>query len=154
MRYYLILFTLSGLIFHLNAQEVISSQGDSYSQVNGSIDFTIGEVVTNTLAGDNGYLTQGFHQSTLMVSEVLGYQEYEISIFPNPSINVLFIKSGEFEDVDYTLYDAKGKIVLKNRLRGPQTQIQVHELGVGVYSLILQNESSILKSFKIIKSLN
>ncbi|WP_370087323.1 T9SS type A sorting domain-containing protein [Ekhidna sp.] len=154
MRYSLIILTLGVLASVVNAQEVISSQGDSYSQVNGSIDFTIGEVVTNTLTGDNGYLTQGFHQSTLTISEVLGYQEHEISIFPNPSMNVLYINSSEFKDVDYTLYDSKGKIVLQSRLSESQTQIQVHELGAGVYSLILRSESSILKSFKIIKSNN
>ena len=44
-------------------QEVISSQGDSYSNASGSVDFTIGEVVIATGTDGNNDLTQGFHQT-------------------------------------------------------------------------------------------
>ena len=39
----------------LSAQEVISSQGDSYSNVNNTLDFTIGEPVVETVT-DGGFL--------------------------------------------------------------------------------------------------
>ncbi|MDB4769189.1 hypothetical protein OAG16_03825 [Saprospiraceae bacterium] len=47
----LVLFSLlaTGTV---SAQEVVSSQGDSYSNGSGSIDFTLGEVVIAT--GTNG----------------------------------------------------------------------------------------------------
>lgn len=48
--------------FSLTAQEVISTQGDSYTNSNGTIDFTIGETVINTFTNGNTTLTQGFHQ--------------------------------------------------------------------------------------------
>jgi len=44
-------------------QEVVSTQGDSYTNASGSIDFTIGEVVINTGTGGTNDLTQGFHQT-------------------------------------------------------------------------------------------
>ena len=44
------------------AQQVISSAGETYSNINGSIAFTIGEVVIFTGTNGTTNLTQGFHQ--------------------------------------------------------------------------------------------
>ena len=49
--------------FASTAQEVVSTQGDSYSNTSGSIDFTVGEVVINTGTDGTNDLTQGFHQT-------------------------------------------------------------------------------------------
>ena len=59
-RHTLVLFSLlaTGTV---SAQEVVSSQGDSYS--NGSIDFTLGEVIIATGTDGTNDLTQGFHQT-------------------------------------------------------------------------------------------
>lgn len=42
-----VLFSLIATI-SVSAQEVVSTQGDSYTNASGSIDFTIGEVIINT----------------------------------------------------------------------------------------------------------
>jgi hypothetical protein len=54
-----------------SSQEVVSAQGDSYSNTSGSIDFTIGEVVINTGTDGNNDITQGFHQTNLATSSSL-----------------------------------------------------------------------------------
>ncbi|WP_424964070.1 T9SS type A sorting domain-containing protein [Ekhidna sp.] len=154
-KQFLILITCGIWAFDLSAQLTISSQGDSYTSEGATIDFTLGELVIHSIYGERGYVTQGFHQSTLSVTEgALGSQQaHEIDVFPNPSVNVLYIKSSDYEHVTFRLYDSQGKIILQNKLTGPQTQVQIHELGAGMYSLILQSGSSIIKSFKLIKSL-
>jgi hypothetical protein len=55
---FLLLSTLA-----VSAQEVVVTQGDSYSNASGNIDFTIGEVIINTETDGNNDLTQGFHQT-------------------------------------------------------------------------------------------
>jgi hypothetical protein len=57
------LFATFVAAFAASAQEVFSSQGEAYSNANGSIDFTIGEVVINTGTDGTNDLTQGFHQT-------------------------------------------------------------------------------------------
>ena len=42
------LFATFVAAFAASAQEVVSSQGETYSNANGSIDFTVGEVIVNT----------------------------------------------------------------------------------------------------------
>jgi len=67
------------------SQEVISSQGDSYSNASGSVDFTIGEVVIDTGSDVNNEITQGFHQTNW---NFLGLDDHnpsvEVSVYPNP----------------------------------------------------------------------
>ncbi|MEJ6776930.1 MAG: plastocyanin/azurin family copper-binding protein, partial [Crocinitomicaceae bacterium] len=64
MNYRNILFLLT-LFFYtsLSAQDVISTQGDSYVNPYANIDFTIGESVISTFSNSNISITQGFHQT-------------------------------------------------------------------------------------------
>ena len=136
----------------LSAQEVVSTQGDSYSNASGSIDFTIGEVVINTGTDGTNDLTQGFHQTNW---NFLGVEDnapnYEAIIYPNPTEDALNIRTSAFENVTYTLYDAQGKLVMQDKLSAEQTPIQVSQLAPGSYSITLNNETQILKTFKLIK---
>ncbi len=137
----------------LTAQEVVSTQGDSYSTANGNIDFTIGEVIINTATDGTNTLTQGFHQTNW---NFVGLEDhspgYEVTIFPNPSSDVLNVQAAMFENVSYSLYDAQGKLVLQNLLSAELTPINVNDLPVGSYSLTLATEANILKTFKLIKN--
>ena len=147
-------------VFSVSAQEVVSTQGDSYSNASGSIDFTLGEVVIVTGTDGNNDLTQGFHQTNWNFLGVEDFApDYEASIFPNPTSDVLNIRTSSFENVTYTLYDAQGKLVMQNILSAEQTPIQVSELAPGAYSLELIFEegskgslsSPKRKTFKLIK---
>jgi hypothetical protein len=146
-----VLFSLFTTIT-LSAQEVVSTQGDSYSNTSGSIDFTIGEVVINTGTDGTKDLTQGFHQTNW---NFLGLEDhvpnYEAIIFPNPTEDVLNIRTSTFENVMYTLFDVMGKLVLQDVLSAEQTPIQVSQLAPGAYSLTLNNDTQNLKTFKLIK---
>ena len=148
----LLLFGALTLSLNSLGQDVVSTQGDSYTNANGSIDFTIGEVVINTVTDGTNDLTQGFHQTNW---NFLGVEDfapnYEAIIFPNPTEDVLNIRTSAFENVTYTLYDAQGKLVMQDKLSAEQTPIQVSQLAPGSYSITLNNETQILKTFKLIK---
>jgi hypothetical protein len=151
-KHTLVLFSLFASI-SVSAQEVIATQGDSYSNATGGIDFTIGEVIINTGTDGTNDLTQGFHQTNW---NFVGLEDhapnYEAIIFPNPTEDVLNIRTSTFENVTYTLYDAQGKLVMQNILSAEQTPIQVSQLAPGSYSLTLNNETQNLKTFKLIKT--
>ena len=136
----------------VSAQEVVATQGDSYTNSSGSIDFTIGEVVINTGSDGSNDLTQGFHQTNWnFVSTEDHVPSYEATIFPNPTSEILTIRTSSFENVTYTLYDARGKLVIQDKLSSAQTPIQVSQLAPGAYSLILNNDAQKLKTFRLIK---
>jgi len=137
----------------VSAQEVLSTQGDSYSSASANINFTIGEVVINTETNGANELTQGFHQTNW---NLVGLEDhslgFEAIIFPNPTSEVLNIRTIAFENVTYTLYDSKGKLILEDYLSGEQTPIQVSDLAPGSYSIILNNHKRHLKTFRLIKT--
>ena len=136
----------------VSAQEVVATQGDSYTKSSGSIDFTIGEVVINTGTDGSNDLTQGFHQTNWNFVSIEDHvPSYEAIIFPNPTSEVLTIRTSTFENVTYTLYDARGKLVIQDKLSSLQTPIQVSQLAPGAYSLILNNHVQNLKTFQLIK---
>ena len=136
----------------VTAQEVIATQGDSYSNTSGSIDFTVGEVVINTGTDGSNSITQGFHQSNWKFVGVEDHApNYEVSIFPNPTEEVLNIKTSKFENVKYTMYDTQGKLVLQGKLSAEQTTIQVRKIAAGSYSLVLNTGKQILKTYRLIK---
>jgi hypothetical protein len=146
-----LLSLLSTLVF--TAQEVVSTQGDSYSNASANINFTIGEAVINTGTNGTNELTQGFHQTNWNLVRLEDHSpSFEAAIFPNPTTEVLNIRTSTFENVIYTVYDTKGKLILQDKLSAEQTPIQVSELAPGSYSIILNNHKRNLKTFKLIKT--
>ena len=143
------------IFFTINvfAQQVISSQGDSYADSSAAIDFTIGEVVTFTGTSVENNLTQGFHQTNWgFVSIEDHLPTYQAIIYPNPTEDFLNIKASLYEDVNYALYDEMGKLILQGLLSGEQTAFEVSPLATGRYSLVLSNSKENLKTFNIIKT--
>lgn len=141
------------LITGVWSQEVISSQGDSYTNSSGSLDFTIGESVTFTGSDGTNDLTQGFHQSNwsfVGVDDQL--PEIIISVFPNPMEETLVISTEEFDNVNYKMIDASGRIVRENKLTETNTNISVGELSPGNYQIVLFENERQTKTFKLIKN--
>lgn len=152
MKLIIILFSFLSVLV-ISAQEVVSSQGESYASGNGKLDFTIGEVVIETATDGSTKLTQGFHQSKWAVVGIKDHKpSFEAVIFPNPIATTLNIRTSDFKDVSYAMYDVQGRLVAKDKLDGEQTSISVSELAQGSYSLILKNGSKILKTVNLIKS--
>jgi hypothetical protein len=137
----------------LSAQEVVSTQGDSYSSGVANIDFTIGEVVIDTGTDGSNDLTQGFHQTNWTFVSVQDHvSNYEVDVYPNPTQDLLKIQTGDYNNVSYTLFDSQGRIVLQNQLISDLTTIQVAHLATGTYTLRLNNKEENLKTFTLIKT--
>ena len=71
------------------------------------------------------------------------------SVFPNPSADLLKIKSEEYLiDKPFKLYNINGQIVLNGKLNGLTTQLNISELIPGIYLLVVENS----KRERIIKN--
>ena len=149
----LLLLGLLTIINSVHSQEVVSTQGETYSSPNAIIDFTVGEVVINTFSDGTNNITQGFHQTNWNFVGLENHTpSFEAIIFPNPTSEVLNIRASAFENVIYTLYDAQGKLIVKDKLTAEQTLIPVSQLATGSYSITLNNPTQNLKTFKLIKT--
>ncbi len=143
----LILTNLTGF-----TQEVIATQGDSYSNENASVDFTIGEVVINTLTDGVNDVTQGFLQTNWNFVDMVDHTpNFEVVIFPNPAEDILNIQTNSFENITYSIYDALGKLILQDKLQAELTPIPTSNLASGFYTVTLNEEGRNLKTFKLAK---
>ncbi len=136
------------------AQEVVSTQGDSYYTGSASMDFTIGEPVISTGSDGTHDITQGFHQTNWNFAGLEDLApEMDATIYPNPTIDVLNILTKQFEGVSYTLTNANGQIVQRDELSEEITSVDVQGLAPGNYSVTLfdRNQNK-LKTFKLIKN--
>jgi len=136
------------------SQEVISSQGDTYTGASGVVDFTLGEVVINTVSTANNDVTQGFHQTYWNFAGVENLDpDFEASVYPNPMETQLTVTVANYTSVRYEMFDASGKIVCSANLTDEITQIEVIDFAPGSYQLsLIGQDDQILKNFKLIKT--
>lgn len=149
---FILLIRPSGLV----AQEVVATDGDHFINSSGSISYTIGEPVTETYSGTSTILTQGFQQSSLVVTGIFepGGINYEITAYPNPAIEFVTVKVSSIEtpDMQYLLYDSNGRLLLRGLINDTETDIPFANYIPAEYILkILQNKTELI-SFKIIKT--
>lgn len=141
------------------SKQVIGSSGTQLTNGNYTINFTVGEAIVGNI--ENGEaIHQGFwaalnEDNTLTVETLVGSEE-ELSVFPNPVVNVLQVKFKLQDAQNYStqLYDLNGKQIfnLKPIVQGQIVQMNISHLSQGMYLLVVSDKTSNYnKSFKIIK---
>ena len=148
------IFALSGMVLQVNAQEVISSAGEHASVQNIQISWTLGETVIETITGDGNILTQGFHQTKLVLTPVLSFpHNYKISVFPNPVSEEVFIQlqGSQMLNTVAGLYTLHGEMVKQVKITDEKTAMNVLELPNGSYLLKISEGAKPLETFKLVK---
>jgi hypothetical protein len=74
-----------------------------------------------------------------------------ISVFPNPSNNLLTLQTDATDHKTYQLIDFKGNIIESKRIVSGTTPINIGHLPVAIYMLNILHENKIVQSFKITK---
>ena len=139
------------------SQEAIPASGGNASGLGGTLSFTVGQLVYTSNSGSNGSVAEGVQQPYEIYTTV-GIEITNISLdfiaYPNPTSGniVLSIRDFNNEKLNYQLYDMSGKLLKSNKVNAINTTIDMSELPVSNYVLNINNDSSIIKSFKIIKS--
>jgi hypothetical protein len=154
-KLYLWLWLLCTLPVTLQAQEVISTSG-GYGETSGAkVTWTIGEPVTETIAGTNSILNQGFNQGDLIITMIKNLEEagLTIKIYPNPAHDQLrvSVEDLEIDNLRYVLVDMGGKVLSERKLSGAETNISVNELARSSYILKVYQNFKEIGVFIIIK---
>jgi hypothetical protein len=101
-------------------------------------------------------LTQGFHQTNLMVTSIEDLAaEFQLRVFPNPTVDLLSIDAQRSpESFSLELMDTAGRPLLLQRsmLNGTTHQINLSNYPPGIYLLRLRTEDrKNIQTFKIVK---
>jgi len=155
-KLYFLLCLICFLSSALQAQEVVTTSGGYGSSSSAKVTWTIGEPVTETVTGTNSILTQGFNQGDLIITIIKDPELSGLNIkaYPNPASDHLKISVGnsELDYLDYILFDIRGQVIKKNKLKGVQSEIPMGNLAPSTYFLKIYKNNTEIAIFKIIKN--
>jgi len=125
------------------SQDVIAASGDYFINSNGSLSWTLGEAIVETIENGNLILTQGFQQpdkiTLTSIKEPLG-KDYDITIFPNPTVDIINIDlaNGDEEIITIHLYDMQGNKLINQKFQQRLFQLDLSSLASANYLLSLR----------------
>jgi len=75
-----------------------------------------------------------------------------ISIYPNPIINMLNVNIGANSDLNYSIFNITGQIILKGEFISSNNRVNFSELSKGIYFLQVRNtQLNKHNTYKLIK---
>ena len=137
-------------------QDVISNGGETYSQVNGSVQFNIGETMVETyISNDAPEMYLGFEQGSYSVTSIKENKpitSVEIFLYPNPNTGIFNLNVSSLDGFKYRVTDNMGKNILNSSLYATLTTIDISKIERGIYNLTVYNETKdYQKTFQILK---
>lgn len=160
MKKYLLFF----LGFHallmnmLTAQDiprtVVGSAGDYYQNILvGNLHWTVGEIAVSRY--ENGLeLGEGFHQvyyDLLVLTEEELPEDWEISVYPNPTTAWLKVRFPQTETLAIKLFDLQGRLLANGGTLSGEATLDFDFYPAGVYLLQLQAEDGRQRTVKVMK---
>jgi hypothetical protein len=150
-----IFFTFS--LSMVTAQTSLNASGGNISGSDGTISYSVGQVIYQTQTGTNGTATPGVQQP-FEISVVSAIDENEkitltASIYPNPTADYIILSIEEHEKVSYNyqLFANTGQLLKTEKILSKQTNIDMQNLIQATYFLKVMQENKEIRTFKIIK---
>jgi len=142
----------------LHAQVSLNTSGKNAIGVNGSVSYTIGEILYTEQVSSAGSVQNGVQQvySISILTSTSQAKDIELNItsYPNPTSNDLnlSIKDFDFNNSVFQLYNLQGELLINEKVTSTITKIQLSHLPKAVYILKILNQNQEIKNFKIIKN--
>lgn len=137
--------------------QVIASSGDEFKSSDILLTWTIGETITETITNNNFTLTQGFNQTKIIITSIdhLPDLKFSISAYPNPTSEFVYLKieseNENIKNLQYQVINSKGSTILRKLISSNLVEIDFHNFSNGIYLLVVFDNRTILKTFKILK---
>ncbi len=146
---------LAFLNFTSYSQEAVLSTGSDIEREEGSISFSIGQLVFNQQNASKHSKIQGVQQayeisiSTLTESTC---KALNLSVFPNPTSSEVTISTDDVrEGLFAQLFDSAGRLVDAQKMLNPQTIFQFGELAATTYFIKITQNDNFIQTFKVVK---
>ena len=81
-------------VAHSQELQIINTGGGYHTNPQGSLSFSIGEIITETIYQGDKRLTQGFFQANITTTSVFEIPslDYELLAYPNPTKDYVILK--------------------------------------------------------------
>lgn len=141
----------------VSAQSVISSSGNSTSNGDYTLSWTIGEGVISTIGNNDIELTQGFHQPLVVDVIAVGIEEeliLDIIAYPNPTYDKVMFEGGDPVGIYHIrVVDKLGRVLEQKSMPFQEFIIEMGRYNNGTYLIeVVEKKSGKRKIFNIVKS--
>lgn len=142
------------------APQSVNSAGAKLTQANGSLSFTVGELVVLTQTDSQGNsLGAGFTAGATLTTSVINEpvtEVLDVNVYPNPISELLNIQinHSSISRILVTIFDVQGKIIYTAEYAGISNIIGINtaSFASGIYILTMRDQNkNLLGSYKIIK---
>lgn len=152
-----VLLTLSFVFFlsSATAQVSVNASGGSASSSEGSVDYSIGQVVYTTNIAESGSVAQGIQQPYVILEfEEPNGTKASISAYPNPTTDLLTldVRKTDLSAFSFRLYDIVGRLLQNEPIITRETNINMSSFLTGIYFIKVFQENNEMKTFKIVKN--
>ena len=86
----------------------------------------------------SGRIRYSYSDSPLSTNE---FNYLDLSIYPNPTNDIINIKLNSYENISATIYDINGRLMLEQKLSSVVSTINISNLNTGVYLLKINTEN-------------
>lgn len=135
--------------------EVFATAGDFNRNNNfGSLHWTIGEPLTETLSNNNFQLTQGFHQVYYYLTtdaDEAYPPTIEAKIYPNPTTERVILETFGIDNFIVDIRNVTGQLLLQETGNFNKLELDFSAYPAGVHILTIISPDGLSRSFKVQK---
>lgn len=146
------LFLLNAVQAQKITPTVLSSAGAVMKANNLSIEWTLGEIATETLVSGGNILTQGFHQTNLTIVSTQNPGIEGLKVYPNPFVSELTIENKTGDQLLIHLVGIQGQCITEYKIENGVQSLDLDFLPAGSYILEtakgIQTQQFILEKLK------
>lgn len=139
MRRVLFLFILFCNAAHAQqiTPDVVNATGGAAVIGTTVVEWNVGESIVASMQANNGVsITSGQLQPTEIITAIRENEWIEVSVYPNPSRNELYIKAPQQVDA-IRIYDATGRLIKEEKQINAFSIIDVGAFSAGIYQIVL-----------------
>lgn len=143
---------------NLSAQEAVTVAGGDAAGTNGSMSYSIGQVLYTTDTGNGGFVVYGVQQpreiSILSHIEGVIRLKHQVNIFPIPANDIINMKieAVDYSKISYQLIDLNGKMLYNDTVDSNLAQINAQKLAKGLYFIRINFGDKYMETYRIIKN--
>jgi hypothetical protein len=147
------IFMLS--VGYVCAQERTTGSGGEAASSGGTVSYSIGLIDYSNQSSSLGNLTGGVQQPyelfALSVDE--WDMNWDLSVFPNPTSNLLFIESEtSIDGLTYAIMDVSGKLIQQGVLAETKNSVDISSLAIANYLLQIRVDGTNVRTYQITKN--
>lgn len=139
------------------AQENTVAAGGDINNANGSVSFSLGQVLYTYHTGSDGTNNAGVQQPIEFFTVSIGKNaitDIELHVFPNPSIRNVTLQIKDFDGKERQLrfFSMTGSELFRQKIQSSETTLELENYATGSYLLRVEDENKQeIKTFRIVK---